>query len=309
MTIRFRKSMLLLFLCAGLSYSCNDKDEPDTNPEPAAIEVTSADYAPTNRVGTVVTVANLRAEQIQQPPQEGENVEWNLNSFVSASAQPRVSAQNNAIPAGSSFSSATFVRTAPSNFLPNFTLNEYYEVSSDGFFMVGVKVDAGSAELQGAVITSAGIDLPITPKQLILKFPLRYGNNNTEESKLIEKYTLDVAGFGISNAPVERTIEYVTASEVVGWGKVSLPQGAIATNTEVLLVKNTEKYTNTYYLNGELAPAPLLAALNITQGNVVEYVDYFFVSKEFGVVASVRFSTNNGTVLTPASGASYVISR
>ena len=303
MITSFSRIVFAFIFIGTVLIACKKKD--DTEPTATAIQVTSTDYQPTNTSNRKLSIKSFEVGDITTVPEEGENKIWDLSAYASASSQVSV-IQNNPVPSSSSFSTATFVRTGPSEFLSDFTYNQYYEVSEQGYFKVGVKIDAGDAQLQGATVTSEGEDASIEPAQMILKFPLNYQDATSRESVLIEKYTLTAVPFGITNAPVERRIDFKTSLEVVGWGKVVLPQGAIANNVEVLLVKNTEEFVSTYFLNNAPAPQVLLSALNVSS-EPVKYVDYYFVSKEFGIITNIRFDRNDsGAVVTPAITGVYI---
>lgn len=341
---QFSKIFLVLFIFVGVFFSCTEEDtpapdpiptdtvvvvppdttgtgdttttpdpdpEPEPEPEPTAISVTGSDYAVHTRVGSAFTGKTFDNLLIREVPSVGENQVWDLRAYQSSNPSDVTSRENLPVPAGSSFTSATFVRTQQSTFIEAFTYTEFYEVSEEGYYKVGDKVDAGSADLGGGILlTAPGNEVTLTPKQLFFKFPMNYEDVTEQEGVLRESYSLTAPAFGLTNAPVERKITYPTKTEVVGWGKVILPEGAISDTTEVLLVKNTETIKINYFLNGSTAPNALLSGLNLTEGETSTIIFYYFISKEFGTVAFYSFEVgSNGSERMPAVGGYYITSR
>ncbi len=338
---QFSKIFLLLFILAATFASCSkDKDPepvdpidtvvvvpPDTTgtgdttttgdttvvepePEPTAIIVTGADYAQIAKVGAQTTTNSLDNTKFTELPMEGENQVWDLREYEASAFSTIVGFENLPVPDGTSLESATFVRTRPSPFISEFTLTTFYEVSEEGYFVVGTKTDAYSLDLAiGGTLTSRGEEQPYNDKEVVFKFPATYNETSQSESIVIEKFVLTAPAFGLTNAPVERRITDTENMKVVGWGKVILPQEGITDSTEVLLVALTGSRTSNYFLNGNTAPAALTNALDLTEGETSTSVFYYFLSKEFGVVAIVGFDINeSGVVQFPASLSEYAIS-
>jgi hypothetical protein len=337
MITQFSKIFLALFIFVGIFFSCTKNedpkpipvdpidtvvivprdttgtedtttDTPDPEPEPTAITVTGSNYGNYQKVGSKNTSKRLVDARIREFPVSGKNQVWDLRTYASSSAATSESRTNLPVPDSTSFTSATFVVTQQSTFISDFTYTEFYEVSDNGYYKIGDKVHAGSADLgNGTTLTAAGTEVALNPQDLIFKFPMNYDDVTEQEGIQIEGYSLTAPAFGLSNAPVERKITYPKKSEVVGWGKVILPQGAIADTTEVLLVKNTSTIITNYFLNGSTAPDALLSALNLTEGGKSTTIFYYFISKEFGVIASMTFATDtNGNATFPATFARYV---
>jgi hypothetical protein len=336
---QFSKIFLALFIFAGIFSSCNkDKDPepdvivtpidtvvtppvdttgtdtvvtPDPIPEPTAIIVLGTDFMITRQPNLVIKTYSLQNSKIRTAPTHGEKQVWDLREYILPNAEIQTDDKFRPVPAGTSFTTATFITTQQSEFSSDFTFSEFFEASENGYYRLGVKIDAGTANLgNGTLLTATGNEDAITPKDLIFKFPMNYNTVNDNVGVLKEKYSLTAPAFGLTNAPVERKLTYTVKSEVVGWGKVILPQGGITDSTEVLLVKNTETTLSNYFLNGSRAPDVLLNSLNLKENEKITFIFYRFMSKQFGIVASFGFDTNSsGTIKFPATASSYTISR
>jgi hypothetical protein len=340
---QFSKIFLVLFIFGGIFFSCTEDDDPtpvdpdpadtvvvvppdttgtgdttttgdttvvEPEPVPTAITVTGSDYAQIAKVGAQTTTNTLDLREFTEPLAVGENQVWDLREYASSGFSTNVGLENLPVPDGTSFTSATFVRTRPSPFLEAFTLTTFYEVSEEGYFVVGSKVNAGSAELAvGGTVTSDGSEIPQSDKEVVFKFPATYNQTAQSESIIEENYLLTAPAFGLNNAPVQRKLTETTTMEVVGWGKVILPQEGITDSTEVLLIASTGTIVNNYFLNGNTAPDALLNALDLIEGETNTVVFYYFLSKESGVVAAVGFEINeSGVVQFPAFLAQYTTS-
>ncbi|PIY08746.1 MAG: hypothetical protein COZ18_10695 [Flexibacter sp. CG_4_10_14_3_um_filter_32_15] len=334
---QFSKIFLALFIFAGVFFSCTKDDDeptpdttptdtvvvvppdttgtgdttttpdPEPEPEPTAITVTGSDYEVYQKIGSKATFKTLNNLQIGEFPASGENQVWDLRAYETTGTVVE-STPNLPVPDSTIFTSATFITTQQSTFIPAFTFSHFYEVSEEGYYIIGNKVDAGVADLgNGTTLTAPGNEDIFEPKELIFKFPMNYNDVTEQTAVYREDYSLTAPAFGITNAPVQRQLTFPKKSEVLGWGKVILPEGAISDTTEVLLVKNTSTSITNYFLNGNTAPNALLSALNLTEGSRGTAIYYYFMSKEYGIIASFTFATDrSGDPIFPAAFARYV---
>jgi hypothetical protein len=335
---QFSKIFLALFIFAGVFFSCTEGDDPEPTPVvptdtvvivppsdttstdtivtpepevPTSITVRGSDYANVTKVGSEFRGKTFDNLLIRTIPSSGENQVWDLRTYQASNSGDVTSRENLPVPEGTSFTSASFVRTQQSEFISAFTYTEFYEVSDNGHYKIGDKVNAGTANLgNGTTLKASGTEVTLNPKKLIFKFPMNYNDVTEQEGIQREAYSLTAPAFGLTNAPVERKLTYPTKSEVVGWGKVILPQGAISDTTEVLLVKHTGTVIENYFLNGTKAPAALTNALNLKEGAKTTTIEYYFISKEFGTVARFSFETgSNGSPRIPATDGYYITNR
>lgn len=299
--------ILLISACTGSKKGTSTKQ---TTP----ITITGADYGKYVKIGSKYTSETLDISKMKALPTEGENQIWDLRAYeLPNHAHVREQTHDNhPVPVTTAFTSATFTRNHKSEFIPDFNYTEFFEVSEEGYYKLGVVVDKATANLgNGILLKSTGEEDVMTPKDLIFKFPIYYGEKTHYEGFLSEEYTLTVPSLGLTDAPVKRKMTSTVKSEVVGWGKVILPDAALEDATEVLLVKNTEHIMSNYFLNGKTAPDALLNMLKLKEGGFHDMIFYNFVSKEHGVIASMDFNIDDDTkeIVFPAHFASYTVEK
>ncbi|WP_375561875.1 hypothetical protein ACE193_04825 [Bernardetia sp. OM2101] len=338
---QFSKIFLVLFIFAGVFFSCTKDDEPtpttdpnptdtttvgdttttgdtttndttdtpdpEPEPEPTAITIIGSDFARYEGVGSEFTAKGILLSQVEVPT-EGENQLWDISSY-NASNIAYFQHDRLPVPDNTSFPSATYITIIPSEFNEALTIKSFYEVSDEGFLRLGGVVNPDTLNLGGGTtLTASGEEIVYEDK--IYDFPMNYGDMVDNNWVLEENYSLTAPAFGLSNAPVSRKLTKEGKIEIVGWGKIVLPQGAITDSVEVLLVKDTRKTVLNYFLDGSTAPAALTGALGLTEGETENSISYVFISKEFGRVLQLDFDMrSNGTPITPARTAYYMTSK
>lgn len=312
MATYFKKTILILFILIGI-FSCKgNKTTTHLKNKSTAIVVTGKDFSNFVKIGTKYTSETLDISKINTVPQAGENQIWDLRMYKDPNHIREKSHDNHPVPKETSFTIATFTRRHQSEFSKEFNYTEFFEVSEEGFYKLGVKVDKTVANFgNGIFLTSTGEDDPMQPKDLIFKFPMHYNDSTHYEGTLLEQYKLTLPSLGLQDAPVERKLTSNVKSEIIGWGKLILPHEAIKDTTEVLLVRNTEMIKGNYFLNGTTAPDPLLGMFNLKEGSTHKMIFYFFVSKHYGTIATIAFDIDdaNGKVVFPANYAYYTIEK
>ena len=309
--MKYTKATIILFLSALLACTAN-KHHRNSSKESNPIIITGEDYANHTKIDSKYTFETLDVSKITTLPTEGKNQLWDLRPYQLANHVREQTHDNHPVPAGTSFSTATFVRKHQSEFIKDFSYTEFYEVSDEGFYKLGIIVDEATANLgNGILLKSTGKEDILTPKDLIFKFPIYYGEKTNYEGFVVEEYTLTVSALGLVDAPVARKLTSTVQSEVVGWGKVVLPDAALDQTTEVLLVKNIETLKSNYFLNGQTAPAALLSMLGLKENYIDNMVFYNFISKEHGSIASISFDVDDTTkkIVFPAHFSSYKVEK
>lgn len=317
MTTYYNKTTFILLISLSLFFSCSENKKAvattDLEQEQSTpITVTGSDFSNFAKIGSKYTSETLNISKVNSVPQGGENQIWDFREYKDENHTRDTTHDNHPVPAGSSFTSATFVREHQSDFHKDLNYTEFFEVSEEGFYKLGVKVNQATVNLgNGILLTSTGEEDPITPKDLIFKFPMNYKDKTHYEGFLVEQYQLTAPPFDFSDAPVERKLTSNVKSEVIGWGKLILPHEALEDTTEVLLIKNTESVTVNYLVNDTTAPEALLSPLGLKEGATHEMIFYNFVSKEHGVIMSMDFNVDDNTkkVVFPAHFASYTIEK
>ena len=119
-----------------------------------------------------------------------------------------------------------------------------------------------------------------------LQFPVTYEKQWTGSN--IERINLEltVGAFGLDKTPGQLKREETQHREVVGYGKLVIPQadGTPSAPTPVLLIKVEETYVDSFFLGGAPAPAAILGAFGLTQGVSINssLTHYLFYRPGFG---------------------------
>ncbi len=269
---------------------------------PMPITITHTDFLPSVQPNTQSRYS-VFVNPAPQNPAEGENLLWDFSNVV---VDRSFTESRLPLPDGTRFTDAIFMDEYNSPFNPSFVVNEFRQVSEDGYATIGsrilpVVVDLGG----GASLESRGQEIPFDPRNLILPMPIIYGQERSAAGRLEEPYLLTAPGFGLSNAPVSRVLEPETNHNVVGWGKIILPSSSGETSEEdVLLVKVSTRIVESYFLNGAPAPTALTSAVGLSGQRVITTaLTYYFVSKTRGAVAVLGSgSVNEGQTPTLTFG-------
>lgn len=130
-------------------------------------------------------------------------------------------------------------------------------------------------------------------------FPMTYGDQWADTYSRTTPFEITVAAFGLSDTPGTHKRIYEMNREVVGYGKLvmSHPTTTVSDSMDVLLVTNNYITIDSFFVGGMPAPAPLLAGLGLTQGNITNNYQAFFYRKGFGDVL-IEF---DGTSAAPES--------
>jgi hypothetical protein len=194
--------------------------------------------------------------------------------------------------------------------LGNYTVNDiqtYFNEADSGVFITGYHVKQQTINISGTdEIVIPEQDILSTGSNCIIPFDLTDATNNTYTSTEKMSYTLTYAPI-FNNAPGEFKRDYNVNHEVIGWGKVILPK--YNDTVEGLLLKSTIKTTDSIFLNGAPAPAPMLAGLNMTQGYITTDVSINIIAKDFNhpVMNFYTNETADTLVSLDAINSSYYI--
>ncbi len=117
-----------------------------------------------------------------------------------------------------------------------------------------------------------------------LEFPVTYQSQWTENYSEKFNFELTVAAFGLNNAPGNLTRYFTQDREVVGYGQLVIPHfdGTAGEPMDVLLIKANRQAIDSVYLFGEPAPAILMNAFGLVQGQMASDEFYVFYRQNFG---------------------------
>jgi hypothetical protein len=298
------KNLLVGLFISGSLAACSESAKPVT-----AIIISDTDLSAVQKPNVSVKYAAFDKTKFTATLTEGENQTWDFSTYKSSSSS--FSTVNYLAPqANTNFKTATYSQKYVSKVL-NLDLNitEYAEVSGTGLYILGSQIDPTPLALGGGIVlTPSANDNNWVSKRLIWKLPMVYKDSYASEHSIKESFNLTAPPFGLNNSPTDRVLAVKQQTQVVGWGKLTLPTDAKTVTSDVLLTKTTSTATFNYLLNGNPAPAALLNALGLTQGEIVTRVFYEFVSKTSGNIASIYFDTDaTGKAKFPPFLASYVI--
>ncbi|MDP4827334.1 MAG: hypothetical protein NWR73_06595, partial [Flavobacteriales bacterium] len=113
-----------------------------------------------------------------------------------------------------------------------------------------------------------------------IQYPAAYASSWASDYTFTTNFNITVAAFGLNQVPGYQfqTVEFTM--DVVGSGTLILPtlEGP-SEPFDVLVFKDSRVMTDTIYLGGALAPAPLLDAFGLTQGQEYAQNRYFFYTE------------------------------
>lgn len=109
-------------------------------------------------------------------------------------------------------------------------------------------------------------------------FPVNFNNTWSQSYVAQVQFNLTVQGFGLNNTPGIAQTTVSQTRTVVGEGTLVIPDanGNPSGSLDVLLIKVEDRMeVDSFFLGGQLAPAPLLSAFGLTQGAVEEFDDFY----------------------------------
>jgi hypothetical protein len=115
---------------------------------------------------------------------------------------------------------------------------------------------------------------------------------------------LSVALLGLNKTPGMRVAQYTSLDTIVGWGNLKLrnPSGGTALNFAVLLKRATQTRVDSFLLGGAPAPAAVMGAFGLTQGDVAVYPTHH-------TFLGIGFNEPFLTIDTDATGATVFVKR
>lgn len=176
---------------------------------------------------------------------------------------------------------------------------DYYYTTNANFYGENALYIPAQAYNQSAT-TGGANDSIIFPEQKILlsqareivHFPMTTGYTHTSDSRRAVNFNISVAGYGLSNAPAQNVFHTVRHDTVVGSGQMRVKSAAGTSKYyNVLVMKSWQQTTDSFYLGGAPAPAPLLSAFGVTQGMTTNTNNrlYFFRENRAQALATVYY--------------------
>lgn len=238
---------------------------------------------------------------------EGADQEWDLSSLNYASSGGMIvnRSGNN-----SAFTDATYYTVIGYSFTEDFTYTSqlWGAVTANGIEYFGEEMDRYVFGLGG--LTMNPNDSVVLPEQTIpysssekfLSFPASYNSSWTTDYKFTMNFNITIALAGLNNAPGERRSHVVSNNEISGWGTMNVKNphtGNMSDSIEVLQVKRTMVYTDSFYINGAPVSSTNLGMLGLQQGmqTSVSTINYYRMG-EITPLVGILYSDNSFTTAT-----------
>jgi|GEM_PF-6736264 len=231
--------------------------------------------------------------------QTGQNKVWNLRD------------QNDTIPAtftkgnrNSLFTKASVVYTNDySSVAGQFSVKTVgsYGYTANGFAQTGLYIEKGNRFGLGSFTTNPSDSLKFAQGENVvqfqenIRFNQSYGSSWGGTSRAVTNFTLSIAAFGLNNAPGQYIARTQHSSRVAGWGEALLPKSITTKRVKALLIVTSITNIDSIYLNGIPAPAPLLSALGVVQGRLLNDSSYYLYTSGLSYELAVQ-EFNMGSV-------------
>lgn len=181
----------------------------------------------------------------------------------------------------------------------------YLKMDATGFYHLGYatngskfSITALSGGLNDSIFFNAGAYRYTSPWN-IYKFPMTANTVWKSNFKEATDFQLSIGAFGLNKTPGVRVTHIIQTDTIVGWGtlKQRNPATGAVLNFAVLLSQRKLTTVDSFYLGGAPAPAALLSAFALIQGNTtVSPAEYSFLAIGFNEPLMEFLTTATGTI-------------
>lgn len=233
-------------------------------------------------------------------PSVGLNQQWDYSDLIQNSTSSWTSISVISLP----FPTVTYVDTNLSSlFVPGwwYKYDAYYETSANGVNCLGVVVNDQRTGLLS--LTGNAADSCIFPTQILvydttsytLPFPATMSTSWRTSMRTFVDFKLTISAYALNQTPCQKVTNSVRFDSIISWGTLRVPTAlGHSLAYEVLLVKRMYVQIDSFYMAGAPAPAPLLAAFGITQGQSTTLNRYLFWRKDARYpLLMINFSASN----------------
>lgn len=261
-------------------------------------------------------------------PTLGANQAWDYRTLTpSGSAYTLL---NLGVPPNSGISGAQWTRARTATFGSiAYVYTSYMSLASTGRMALGRTVTRQAMSISSR--TGGANDSLVINRQTalygsgsagIVDFPLPFtaGGRNQSTFRFAVAGSITAAAVGLNRAPFRIVQRYTYVDSVAGWGTVRIPVAGRSTGSDplpALLVRSRTIRQDSVYLNGQPAPAALLAAFGIVQGTTtVTYFDHFwrtgssqpllelyYPTRQYATPNYIDYSTESNVLAVKASSA------
>ncbi len=133
--------------------------------------------------------------------------------------------------------------------------------------------------------------------QPVMPFPTTMGSSWHSNTRSVFNFNLTIAAYTLNNVPCQKVSYNDRLDTVVAWGKMRVATaGGQSIAYDVLMVKRMSLTTDSFFMNGSLAPPALLTAFGLTQGQTTIMNRYLFWRADARYpLLMVNFGANNFT--------------
>lgn len=215
----------------------------------------------------------------------GNNQNWDYGSYVGSSPSS-VSYAPETLPFFTNAGVDVYIDGAKAlTGVTGYDISHKIDFNATGIYYKGLYVYEQNIPLEGFTGNSGdSIKFPAqailyTTPRTIMQFPCTANSAwHSKTSRSVVDFTITVASAGLNNTPGQHVFTYTENDTVVGWGKLRVytPNGA-SIPYDVLMTRYEVYANDSMYLGGAPAPAPLLTAFGITQGQKtnISYAENF----------------------------------
>jgi len=213
-------------------------------------------------------------------PKTGANQVWNytnLSGGVAVSTNLLVDTTVSKTAVMDTSTHENVVQTSP---VKSFII---YDIDSKGYFTPGRMLP--HQDYSDAIITGNPKDSTLwqvqsyKARQNIIAFPATMSSAWSSNTVHPLNSKINLTTYGITNASVDINVHSVTKDSVVGWGTLQIPAGSKPSQAyNVLLVRHFIVSTDSFYLNGQVAPSFMLLAFHSKQNDTstIDYSESFY---------------------------------
>ncbi len=190
-----------------------------------------------------------------------------------------------------------------------------YDFNNTGVYENGIYVDPHGFDLNaytGNILDSITFPLQgsiFAVGRQVIAFPATYQTAWHSESHRTVDFNLTVNALGLNKVPFKHVFTVFRSDSIVGWGKLRVyANGIPSIPYDVLIDRSTQYAVDSFYTGGAPAPANLLSAFGMTQGqqtgriyrhtvyregNSTPFAMFSYNAANFNTLTSVFFDTQN----------------
>ncbi|MCB0735394.1 MAG: T9SS type A sorting domain-containing protein [Flavobacteriales bacterium] len=207
------------------------------------------------------------------------------------------------------FANATYNKAVHYNFAGGLSYNAtaYQKVDASESAYLGEEIPDEQV-ISLTLVTGGATDNVTFPVQGIVRdvpnvdmsYPVTNGKNWTSTSKFTTKFNLTIGAFGLNNTAGERKTSRSQTDSVIGWGSIKVKNFATGQfyTIPVLQVSEWVSVQDSFFLGGAQAPAQLLTAFGLTQGQIATYRRvYFYRADELLPLVAIHYEADKPTTM------------